>query len=158
MVRRLYRQGGVTLIELMIAILIAALLVLVTMPFTGAWIHSAQVHEGRGALVQAWGQAKAIALRNPEKVQQNTPAAELLINADNSITVCPSLCASTHVSRHWTIPLPAGVAVAFTDPAATAIRLNNIGEPLDTSGVLVSNRQITYQVSKGTEEDVGTLY
>lgn len=151
-------QQGLSLIELMIVLLIIGILALVAMPFTGAWVQSTQVHEGKSTLLQAWGQAKAIALRNPKKVQANVAAAELMINADGSLTVCPSLCASASATDKWSISPPSGTAIAFTNPVSDSIRFTNTGQLLNSSNTLITNNQAEYKVSKGSENDVGILY
>lgn len=159
MVKPCTHQRGVTLIELMIVILIGGILALVAMPFTGAWVGSTQVHTGKSSLQQAWGQAKALALRNAKMVTSNEPAAELFLDTTNKLLiVCPALCDDADAAEKWSMPIPEGITIEFTDPASSSIRFTNTGQLLDSGDMVINTHQVTYKVSKGSEEDVGILY
>lgn len=159
MVKTCTRQRGLTLIELMIVILIGSILALVALPFTGAWVGSTQVHTGKSSLQQAWGQAKALALRNAKMVTANDPAAELMIDTVNKLLIaCPALCDDADATEKWSMPIPEGITIALTNPVSSSIRFTNTGQLLDSGNMVINTHEVIYKVSKGSEEDVGTLY
>lgn len=65
MVSQRSRPVGFTLIELVITIAIMAMLLLVAMPFTSDWIDGTRQMRARSNLLEATGQARALAMRNP---------------------------------------------------------------------------------------------
>ncbi|KLI99891.1 hypothetical protein WQ56_10865 [Luteimonas sp. FCS-9] len=58
-------QGGFTLIELMVTIAVMALLALAALPFTRNWVDGTREIRARSSLIEAVGQARALAMRNP---------------------------------------------------------------------------------------------
>jgi prepilin-type N-terminal cleavage/methylation domain-containing protein len=62
------RAGGFTLIELMIGITIMALLLLAAAPFTQAWVDGTRQMRARSNLLEAVGQARSLAMRNPQAI------------------------------------------------------------------------------------------
>ena len=59
------RPTGFTLIELVITIAIIVMLLLVGMPFTSHWVDGTRQMRARSNLLEATGQARALAMRNP---------------------------------------------------------------------------------------------
>ena len=65
MVRHARRPAGFTLIELMVGIAIMALLLLAAAPYTLDWVDGTRQLRARSNLLEAVGQARALAMRNP---------------------------------------------------------------------------------------------
>lgn len=76
------RTAGFTLIELMIGIAIMALLLLTAAPFTSAWVDGARQMRARSTVIEAVGQARALAMRNPDAAAAGEPVAAVLYQAD----------------------------------------------------------------------------
>jgi prepilin-type N-terminal cleavage/methylation domain-containing protein len=75
------RVHGFTLIELMVALSLSALLAMLAVPFTVSWVASARQLQARGDLVDAVGRARAIALRNGNLRGPDQPVSRVsLIN------------------------------------------------------------------------------
>lgn len=159
MVKTGNHQHGLSLIELLIAILIAGILVLAAMPFTGSWVHANQVTESKNQLTQAWGHAKAMALRNPKKQQRNQPAAELYIANNGEIHACVHTCDTAEEAEKWIIQPRGDVTLAFTDPAVTSVYFSNLGHPMkNEGGTYVYVNEIKYKISKESETHEDRLY
>ena len=60
------RAAGFTLVEIAITLLIVAVLAAVAMPFTRDWLDANRQWQMVGRLNEGIGQARAVALRNPE--------------------------------------------------------------------------------------------
>lgn len=158
MVKTRISEAGFSLIELMIVMVIAGILVMAAVPFTQTWMDETRVINGKNALVQAWSQAKALALRNPEAQQGLQSAAQLSI-IDEKLVVCVTTCDTTTLLTAWSIVIPKGVTVEFKDPAATSIEFSNTGAVVHVvSGVTVEVAKVTYKVSKGAVADEQILY
>ena len=71
------RQRGVTLIELMIAIALFAILALAIFPLGRAWVANQQITMTEKLFLEAYARAKNEALRNPNAVKDNVKAASL---------------------------------------------------------------------------------
>lgn len=69
--------AGFTLIELMVTIAILALLLLLAMPFTRHWVDGVKQMRTRNLLVEGVGQARALALRNPDQRRADQAAVTL---------------------------------------------------------------------------------
>lgn len=113
-------NSGVTLIELMIAIALVSILALVAVPLTVSWSNQAKLTETAGILDQAFGRAKASALRNPAGVA-GTAASALCFAGDRvSLRLAedagtPADCGAANTPS-WSAALPGGITLS---PAGT---------------------------------------
>lgn len=71
------KSRGFTLIELMVVLLISAILMMMAVPFTIAWMDSSRQLQARGDLTDAIGRVKAVALRNDGQAGWNAAAARI---------------------------------------------------------------------------------
>jgi len=71
--RRRADSRGVTLIELVITLGIAAMLMLVGLPLTADWIDGSRQMHARAQVTEAVAQARALALRNPGALAAGVP-------------------------------------------------------------------------------------
>jgi prepilin-type N-terminal cleavage/methylation domain-containing protein len=159
------QHRGFSLIELMITVMILGLLMLVGVPFTAGWIHSAQVNEVRALVVQGYGQAKAAAVRNPLGQQGTEPSASLKLVTDDDGNATLLVCAGepeddecdigggrvtwqTGLSRGTEPKLREGIAVTLNDDNNGIIEFDSVGLP---------NNGTDYSVTKGEESVEGDL-
>lgn len=127
------RARGFSLVELMVTLAIVAVLGLLAVPFTAAWVQGSRQEEVRGALAQAVGQARALALRNPAGLPPGAPAACVRRAAAALEVVQPAAaqdCAAAPVV--WRTPLDAGVGLHDATGAAFAcVAFDSRGQPAD---------------------------
>lgn len=74
-------QNGLTLVELMVALLIIGLIATAASPFTTVWVKDARANEGAAALEEAVGRAKSAAMRNAARIIGAAPASKLCLSA-----------------------------------------------------------------------------
>ncbi|GGA44108.1 pilus assembly FimT family protein [Dyella nitratireducens] len=71
---------GFSLIELMVVIGLVAFLLTLGVPLAREWVQSAHQRDSAGKLAEALGRAKALALRNPQALtDQSLPAAAVCL-------------------------------------------------------------------------------
>lgn len=118
------RHGGFTLIELMIGVAIMALLLLAAAPFTMDWVDSARQMRARSNLIEAVGQARALAMRNPEAVSSGVAVAAVLYQPGQN-----ALCVVTRESGAWLAStcLADGKSCADKDTGKTATGVSWLG-------------------------------
>ncbi len=152
------RHTGFTLIELMVTIAIMTILMLLAIPLTMSWVNSAQVGETKSLLMQGFGHAKSVALRNPDaiKASDSDRVAGLKLIDGATLLVCkgdPTLgaCAEGGGNLVWQTDLTrgTGVNVTFNSSNSATVALDNTGMPLD---------QLAYSISKGSENESGTFH
>ena len=68
-------QRGFTLVELLVTLAITSFLLLASAPYLNDWTYSRQVKDANSKLRSAFGQARAMALRNPNAVKGNAAVA-----------------------------------------------------------------------------------
>lgn len=87
---RARRASGFTLIELMIAIAIMALLLLAAAPFTLDWVDGTRQMRARNNLLEAVGRARALAMRNPHALTaaEATQGAAAVVYDSATHTLC----------------------------------------------------------------------
>ena len=164
---------GFTLIELMVTLAILALLLLVAAPLAGDWASGTRTHQGRATLVQAYAQAKALALRNPcgiddgsvvvtfqAKLQQDGRIA-LQSKAEGDAVNCSFLkvangFANADQTARQQMLLPAGVALQLAGQSVTAsvtpfVKINSRGMAVGSS---------SFKLTQGGQQndEEGTLY
>ena len=145
-----YGQSGLTLIEIMVTLVVLALLVLLGVSLGSDWINGARTQQARSNLVQGWGVANALALRNPCQSVEGQAAAvltmehltqqgyQLRVDAGGDASSC-SFAASLPTSV-WSALLPAGVqvrvdGVVLPEGALRSWRINNRGLPVDATDI-----------------------
>jgi prepilin-type N-terminal cleavage/methylation domain-containing protein len=151
MVRR-WRVAGVTLIELMVTLVILALLLLAALPFTSSWVYSARVNDGKAKVIEGYGLAKALALRNPTGAR--APAAAAGLRLDGLVLyVCSgnpadtTTCGAGKSAVSWQAVLLENTTVSLG--GAQTLAMDNTGLPLSTA---------SYTVTYRSESETGTLY
>lgn len=83
----LMRCGGFTLIELMLTLALAAILAMAALPMTIAWMDGVRQVQARGLLVDAVGRARALAVRNPDRLAQSQAVARVQLANDGTLSV-----------------------------------------------------------------------
>lgn len=163
--KKLKGESGFTLVELLVTITILCLLLFAAVPLVNNWIYSAQTREARSKLVQAYGTAKALALRNPGQAGASPAvAAGLRIVTTGSVStllVCkgdPSnaACAVSGANLYWNAALPSNVGIVIAGVTATATAPQTIG--ITSRGIPTS--VTSYTVSRGGSQnnETSTLY
>ena len=154
------QSSGVTLIELMIALSLFAFITVISAPYTSSWIDSGRVQNAGDMLDQAYRQAEALALRNPNAATGTTPAAGIR-NESGTLLVCTgdpnvAACTAGGANTIWQSSLPDGVTVTVNGSAMTVLRINSFGSPVDSSGDIITSN--SYSITRGTQSDTNDLF
>ncbi|WP_075188247.1 pilus assembly FimT family protein [Teredinibacter haidensis] len=123
------KQGGLSLIELLVVIALFGLFSVAGMSFTDGWVDSNRVMAGENMMVQAYGIAKATALRNEHGKTGDNAAAALCI-ANNVISVreaTTAAAASCSTTLAWSATVNARLSITADNTAVTCACLNNQG-------------------------------
>ncbi|WP_187671625.1 pilus assembly FimT family protein [Zestomonas carbonaria] len=103
------RASGFTLIELMVTIAVMAMLIMLAAPFASGWTERAQLNSAESIWREAYGRAKAAALRNRHGAHGDQVVSFLCLN-DGALGVrvardadTPASCSSTEL---WKSALP----------------------------------------------------
>lgn len=149
---------GFTLVELMITISIMTILMLMAIPLTVGWVNGAQVGETKSLLMQGFGHAKSVALRNPAAIKASVSdrVAGMKLIEGATLLVCKgdpteSACAAGGSNLVWQTDLArsTGVSVTFNNNSSETVALDN-------TGLIIG--QLAYSISKGSENESGTLH
>jgi prepilin-type N-terminal cleavage/methylation domain-containing protein len=157
---RLCYQRGVTLIELAIAMALFAIIAAMAAPYTVSWIDSGRVQNAGDLLDQAYRQAEALALRNPNAVIGTNPAAGIRLQ-NGILLVCagdPSnvACTDGGANTVWRSDLPAGVAITVNGAALTVLGIDSFGNPRTALGALINGN--SYVITRGSQNDNNNLF
>lgn len=163
--KRLCSTSGFTLVELLVTITIMCLLLFAAVPLVNNWVYSAQTREARSKLVQAYGTAKALALRNPS--QAGAPpaaAAGLRIVTTGSVStllVCRgdpinTACAVGGANLYWNAALPSNVGISIAGVSATTAAPQTIG--ITNRGIPTSGTSYTVSRGGAQNDETSTLY
>lgn len=159
------REVGLTLIEMMIVILLIGILALLATPLTSGWINSARLGEAQGALEQAVGQAKAVALRN-EAGMQTTSAASKICLIDGVLSVhsaTPPVGATAAVEAKcdsskpaiWSIQMPPNITLKIgTTTAWTCSCFTNTALLTNANANCTScGTSLIFNITSGSENE-----
>ncbi len=121
------QQRGVTLIELMIAIALLAMLALAIFPLGRAWVANAQITKTEKLFLEAYSRAKNEAIRNPNAVtiDSTTPAAVLIVDNTNKMITVRNKDDSTANSIVLQNAIAPTVTVTLSTACSNKIPLNN---------------------------------
>lgn len=123
-----YLQSGVTLIEMMFVVLLIGLLALLATPLTGQWVNESRLKEAIGAMEQAIGQAKGVALRNSEGIKGDEAASKVCLT-DGLLSVNPAKpaagpttpaepadCVVGGPAALWSTKMPSNMTIVYDGP------------------------------------------
>jgi prepilin-type N-terminal cleavage/methylation domain-containing protein len=116
------QHQGVTLIELMIAISLLAMLALAIFPLGRAWVANQQITKTEKLFLEAYARAKNEALRNPNAVKGDVKTASLEVT-----TTAVNVKDSNGVGI-WSIDIAPTVTVTLSTGCTTGhqkVELNN---------------------------------
>lgn len=154
--RRNSKTDGFTLIEVMVVIGLVAFLLTLGVPLAREWVLSAHQREAAGTLSEALGRAKALALRNPQGLTDQTlPAAAMCLTA-GKLVVVPAAAQKTtcDTKAEWTRPLSpdATIVLTQTNIPFQCVAYNERGVALVTTVSNLSCSQAALDVNVASEE------
>jgi len=156
--RRRGNTRGFTLIEMMVVIGLVAFLMTLGVPLAREWVQSAHQLDAARTLEEALGRAKALALRNPQGLTDQTlPAAAVCLTAGKIIVVRGSAQKTTcDASAEWTRPLPSDATIVLTKTniPLQCVAYNERGVALVTSVSNLSCSQAGLDVNVASEEAI----
>lgn len=156
--------------EILVTLTILASLLLAAIQLTADWQHSAYTSEAKTKLNLGFETAKALALRNPCRVDGTQTAASLKAVLDQGkilLTVQAGDAASTPTScdylqtqpnPQWQVQLLGGVALDINGVKLTSSH-HQLEMQLDSRSWPLHTQKFDYQLSKGqaSNDEVGTL-
>jgi len=113
------QQQGVTLIELMIAIALLAMLALAVFPLGRAWVANQQITKTEKLFLEAYARTKNEALRNPNAVKGATKAASL------EVTTTTVAVKDSNDVAIWSIDIAPTVTVTLSTQCGQKVILDN---------------------------------
>lgn len=121
------QHRGVTLIEIMIAIALLAMLALAIFPLGRAWVANAQITKTEKLFLEAYSRAKNEAIRNPNAVpiDSTAPAALLIVDNTNKKIIVRNKDDSTTDSIVLQVVIEPTVTVTLSNECNNKIPLNN---------------------------------
>lgn len=123
------KEQGFTLIELMVLLVITAILAATATPFTVGWASGSRQTEAKNLFTQALGQAKSLAVLNPQGVALGNPVSRLRIN-NNTYQVL-DVASNTVV---WSAAIPRNVSLTVGSSDFSCVQFDNRGVKLTGNG------------------------
>lgn len=125
------RNGGYTLIEILIVIAILATVVLMAAPLSGGWINASNLQESEGQLREAVSRAKSLALRNAIAAKGGMPVSAVCLNTSRELSVrqsaadTPLNCALAVGEKSWQASINEKMAIKHSGTAFTCVCFDN---------------------------------
>lgn len=143
-------ERGFTIIEILVALVIAGALSVMAMQLGKNWYDSIKVNEANSSLMSAYSIAKSKALIN----SMSSPIGSVMILSNS--TVCVKVGATNMINCNsgyvWKKDLSATVTISKS--TATCLALDNSAVPIET---LICKPNTTYKINRGTQNAQGTL-
>jgi prepilin-type N-terminal cleavage/methylation domain-containing protein len=104
-------RAGFTLVELMVALAIGALMMMLCVPFGVAWMDGTRQLQARGDLIDAVGRAKSAALRNGDGRTSGQIVSRIVLEEDADGNEVLSVRNEQDGSVLWSAGLPRAVSL-----------------------------------------------
>ncbi len=140
------KEQGFTLIELMVLLVITAILAATAIPFAVGWASGARQMDGKNLFIQGLGQAKSLAVLNPQSVSAGSPVSRLRVN-NNTYQVVD--VASNSVV--WSAAVPRNISLHVGSSDFSCVQFDNRGLKLSGNGCGV---QDTVVVRSSNVDDI----
>lgn len=145
------RQSGFTLVELMVTIVIIGILAVVGVSFSNSWTDEAAITDAKSQLSRAFGQAKAVSMRNPTGATSDSAVAASVSLSGGVLLVCEGPangagCVAGGAAVVSQSTWPNGVTANIAQ-----ISINNRGQVLSNGNPI--NTGLTFTLSKGGVTD-----
>lgn len=134
------RNGGFTLVELMVVMVIVAILSAAALPFAVGWANGARQMEAKNRFTQALSVARSLALQNPEALEGDEAVSTLKITATQMQVLNTEAEAVV-----WRADIPRGVSVAAGGDSVSCLQFDNRGLLMSGSGCSVAE-QVSFSV------------
>lgn len=120
-------MAGLTLIELLVTMSIFAILLMVSVPLTRAWVANAHISQTESLVRLGYTRARALALRNPLGVTASATAATLVIGSYSVFVI-----QGNGGSQIWSGTFNSDTTVSFAGTGCNSqLALDNNGLPLN---------------------------
>lgn len=140
------KEQGFTLIELMVLLVITAILASAAIPFAVGWASGARQMDAKNLFTQALGQAKSLAVLNPQSVSSGSPVSRLRVNNNTYQVVDVS-----SNSVVWSAAVPRNVSLHIGSSDFSCVQFDNRGLKLSGNGCGV---QDTVVVRSSNVDDI----
>jgi Tfp pilus assembly protein FimT len=155
--RALFASWGLTLIELLIVIFLLALTLTRAVPLTMDWMHGVRLTDTESQLMEAFGMAKAKALRNSNGIMEGNPVAavcfankylKVVVGADNTH---PANCASSPIV--WSSPVSANITLAGGGDVFSCLCFDSASQLSRVQACATCNGSMDLTVSSGNQHE-----
>ena len=159
---------GFTLVEVMVAVSLIAILAAVGAPLTAQWTTSAEQTSAKGVMAQAVGRAKALAMRNQFGINEDKSAAAICLSNTNQVQVLTASSTITSVNcgtgggvSTWQSTMGSSLSFKVAGSTLSCLCFDTKGKIINTSAsscnACAGSTDITISAN-GVSDDTFTLY